>query len=126
MSFAWGARARGRTDGDGIMPRAEQQLGTPIPDRDDDFIAVPQRLQRRLVHAREAEIANLDDAAGIDEDVGRFQVPMDDAVCVQVGRAEEELMQEGFERREGDGDAERLVVVMDDLLCGRGARHVGW
>lgn len=98
------------------MPRPEQQLGTPIPDCHHDFIPIPQRLQRRLAYPRQAEIPNLDAPAGIHEDIRGLEVPMDDPVGVEVGCADEELVEEGFEGWVGDVYAECLVVVVDYLL----------
>lgn len=87
------------------MPPAQQQLGTPIPDRNDDLVALKQTLERVPSDPGEAEIADLDDAAGRDEDVGGLEVPVEDVVGVEVEDAVEELVEEGLERREGDGRA---------------------
>jgi hypothetical protein len=98
------------------MPRTEEQLGTPIPNRHDHFIPIPQWLQRGLADSRKAEIPDLYDSSAIDEDVCRLEIPMDDTVCVEVCCSDEELVQEGFERWYGDVDSECLVVMVDDLL----------
>jgi hypothetical protein len=98
------------------MPGTEEQLGTPIPDRHDYFIPVPQWLQRSLADSRKAEVPDLDDSSAIDEDIRGFEVPMDDTVGVEVCCSDEELVEEGFERWYGDVDSEGLVVMVDDLL----------
>lgn len=43
---------------------------------------------------------------------------MEDVVGVEVGDADEELVEEGFEDAGGDGLADGLGVVVDDLLQG--------
>jgi hypothetical protein len=53
-----------------------------------------------LVQPSETEIANLDLTFLCDEDVGRFEVAVDDPVVVQVADAVEELPQERLEHAE--------------------------
>lgn len=98
------------------MSPSEQQLWTSVPDRHDDFVPLPERLQRVPTDSGETEISDFDDSSRGDEDVGWFEISMEDVVGVQVEDPVDQLVEQGFERREGERGAEGLGVVMDDLL----------
>ena len=103
-------------DGLVVVLRAEEELGRAVPDRDDDLVAGGERLEGLVREPGEPEVPDFDDAGGGDEDVGGLEVAVDDVRVVQVEQAVEELVAEGFEDVWGDGGAEGLGVVVDELL----------
>mmetsp|Transcript_17886 Transcript_17886/g.37996 ORF Transcript_17886/g.37996 Transcript_17886/m.37996 type:complete len:263 (+) Transcript_17886:1474-2262(+) len=50
-------------------------------------------LERYIQHARRREIAELDDALGIDKDIVRLQVPVHDPLVVHIGEPREQLVE---------------------------------
>lgn len=108
------------------MPRSQQQLRRAIPNGDDDFITLPKRLQRISPDASETQVANLDDALGGDEDVGRLEIAVEDVMRVEVEDAVEKLVEERFERWRWEREADRLRVVVNDLLWTAGGKEGRW
>lgn len=83
------------------MSPSQQQLRTPVPDRHNDLVPLPQRLQRVPAHPRQTQITNLDDSRGGDEDVCGFQVAVEDVVGVEVEDAVDELVEKRLQGGEG-------------------------
>ena len=83
------------------MPAPQQQLRTSVPDRHNDLVPLPQRLQRVPAHPRQTQITNLDDSRGGDEDVCGFQVAVEDVVGVEVEDAVDELVEKRLQGGEG-------------------------
>ena len=73
------------------MAAPQQELGGPVPDRHDDFIARVEGVERGAEEAGEAEIADADRARGGEHDVGGFEIAVEDPVAVEVVQAVEEL-----------------------------------
>lgn len=67
------------------MLAPQYQLWRPIPDSHHDLVTSEQpSLRQRLVpQSRQPQISNLDDSGRGDEDIGGFQVSMEDEVGVQ-------------------------------------------
>jgi hypothetical protein len=104
-----------KIDAGGVVPGAQQQVRRAVPDGHDDLVRAVEGLKGPSVDPSEAEVADLDIALVRDEDVGGFEVAVDDPVVVQVGDAVEELPEQCLEDGNGDGCAVCGVVV-DDLL----------
>ena len=87
------------------MLRTENELRGAIPNRDDDLVAAKKTaLSEGLVpQTRKAQVANFDYAGGCNEDIGGFQVSMEDKVGVQEVNTLKELMEETTESEGGDG-----------------------
>ena len=79
-------------DGGRVVSASEQQFGGTVPDCHDDFIAGEEGVQGLEEEAREAEVADLDAAAGGHHDVCGFQVAVYDPVLVEVEQAGEQLV----------------------------------
>lgn len=81
-------------DGGRVAGGAEEELGGAVPEGDDEGGEV---LRGRVADvARHAEVGNLEAAAVGEEEVGGFEVPVEDVVRVEVGEAGGELEEEGF------------------------------
>ena len=75
------------------MPRTHQKFRGTIPDGDDDFVAGVECGGRGAKEAGQAEIADGEEAAGGEHDVGGFEVAVEDVGSVEVVGAEEELVE---------------------------------
>jgi hypothetical protein len=73
-------------------------------------------LERLVYQARETQVADFDDALGVDEDVRGLEVPVEDVARVQVYEPIEELVNERFKNRLCDCGSQRRGVVLDYLL----------
>ena len=100
----------------GVLLEREHDLGGAVPPRRDVFGHEP-RLGARglggLDGPRQPEVAHLEIAVGVEEEVRGFEIAVDD-----VGRVE------GFERAEGLV-YKVLRVVVGEVLCADDAVHVG-
>ena len=71
------------------------------------------------MESREAEIGNLDLSAVVHEEVGGFEVAVEDPVGVEVGGCGEELVEDGFEFGGEEGlvhfFGEGFEVVFDEV-----------
>ena len=87
------------------MLRTENELRGAIPNRNYDLVAAKETaLSEGLVpQTRQAQVANFDHAGGCDEDIGGFQVSMEDKVGVQEVDTLKELVEETTESESGDG-----------------------
>jgi len=95
---------------------AEEEFWCTIPYGDDDLVTCKEGLQGLIDETSQTEIANLDDARGGDKDVRGFEVAVEDMGGMEVEEAVEKLVSEGFEKSGGDGGAEGLGVMVDELL----------
>mmetsp|Transcript_73848 Transcript_73848/g.225858 ORF Transcript_73848/g.225858 Transcript_73848/m.225858 type:complete len:298 (-) Transcript_73848:290-1183(-) len=91
-----GEDAADRPDVDGarVVGPGAQHLGRPVPPRAD---VLRHRAHPALVgeaHARQAEVADLQVAIAVDEQIARLQVPVDDLRRVHVLHAPQDLVQE--------------------------------
>ena len=68
--------------------------------------------------ARDPEVGDLDDALGVDDDVVRLDVPVDDAVAVRIAERGEDLP------RVGDRDGHRAEPARADQLLERATLDV--
>ena len=103
-------------DGLVVVFGTEQELGCAVPDGDDDFVPSEERLERLVRQASETQVSDLDDAARGDENVGRFEIAVDDVGIVEVEKAVEELVGQRLENGRVDTIPYGLGVVMNDLL----------
>ena len=90
--------------GFGVALEREHNLWSTVPSCSDVFRHVPSILlgvDRET--SREAEIANLQLAIGIDEQVSRLQVTMEDIGRVDVFQSTQNLVDKGLEVGVGEG-----------------------
>lgn len=66
------------------MFRSKQQLGCAIPNRDHHFVSSKEGLERFIGKTSETEVTDFDDALVGDEDVGGFEITMDDVGLMEV------------------------------------------
>ena len=116
------------------MSSAEKEFRRSIPDRDDDLresdqrnlqelhletdlVRCVERLQWLLIQPRESEITNLDLSGRSDEDVGGFEIAMNNPIVVEIGDSVEQLPEQRFEHWNRESSPCRRVM-MNDLLCG--------
>ncbi len=101
-------------DGGGVVG-VEQDLGRPVPERDDD--GRQDRAER--VQAGEAKVGQLDHAVRRHEYVLRLQVPVDDAVAVEEVHSADDLEEQVLQKKE---------TKMRELItsCQSGTRAQGW
>jgi hypothetical protein len=88
-----------------VGSRAEQDVGSSVPERDD---LVRERVDGDTERARETEIGKLEFTLFVDEQVLRLEVAVQDAVVVAKGGALQELPHEGTD----DGRFERSPVAV--------------
>jgi hypothetical protein len=84
----------------GVALKAEHNFGSTIPSSGDIFRHVPGVLfwiHRKA--SRQAEIANFKLAVGIDQQISRFEVAVQDISGVNVLQAAKDLVDEGLEMR---------------------------
>jgi hypothetical protein len=82
----------------GVVLEAEHDLGRAVPPRRDILSHVPSILLRvDREAARQAKIANLELAIGIDEQVARLQVAVQHVGRVDILEAAQDLVDEGLE-----------------------------
>lgn len=81
-------------DGLVVVLRTQQQLWGTVPYRDDHLVAQEKRLQWLMGETREAEVTDLDDPGGGDENVGGLEVAVDDMRLVEVQEPVDELVGE--------------------------------
>ena len=77
-----------------VMLRAQEQFRCAIPDGDDDLVACEEWLEGLVDQARKPKVSDLHDAIRGDQDVGRLQVAVQDAVRVAVEQARVQLVRE--------------------------------
>lgn len=79
------------------MSSAKKEFRCSVPECDDNWIEVCQRLERVVEETREAHVGYLDSAAlaalAHDQNVGRFEIAMEDPVGVQIVDAVEYLIE---------------------------------
>ena len=69
-------------DGGRVVFGAEEQVGRPVPDRDDDLIAGVQGGKGFVEYAGEAEVADSDGSRRSDHYIRWFEIPVYDPVSV--------------------------------------------
>lgn len=74
------------------MFSAHKQFWCTVPDRHDDLVSSKEWLERLIYKTRESEVTYFHDASTRDENVGWFQVTMQDVRGVQVYETVEELV----------------------------------
>jgi hypothetical protein len=65
---------------------------------------------------RQPKVANLDSSGPADEDIGRFDVAVDQVIVVQVREALEELERSRFNHGERDEGFAGAGVLFDEVL----------
>ena len=105
-----------QVDGGRVVSAAEEELGRAVPDRHYDFVAAEEGVKGFVEEAREPQVADADFSARGHHYVGRFEVPVEHPVAVQVVQAVEELEEHGFYGRGGDGVPVRGGAVVLDYL----------
>ena len=117
-----------------VVRRAEQQLGRPVPERDDP-VGVRHGLRLRVVDLLgEAEVRDLQVAEVVDQEVRALDVAVDDLLLVQVLQPDEQLPGEVLDVAARQADAavhqdarkivghvlephrDRVLVGHDDLV----------
>jgi hypothetical protein len=58
------------------MFRTHEKFGCSVPNGDDNFVSCKQWLERFVNESGQAQVSDLDDAVGSDEDVGGFEIAM--------------------------------------------------
>lgn len=97
------------------MSASEEEFRGSVPYCDDDFVAGEERVEGFVEEAGETEVADADGATGRYENVGWFEVAVEDPICVEVEEAVQELEEDGADHTGLDCVALRLGVVVDDL-----------
>ena len=96
---------------------AEQEFGRAVPERDDELGEVARR--RVAGEAGGAEVRELDAAGVGEQDVGGFEVAVQDPAAVQEGQGRGDLEHERFGLGQEPGRVHGLVqrheVVLDEL-----------
>ena len=69
-----------------------------------------------MCETSEAKVADFDDARRSDEDIGWFQVAVDNMGLMQIEETIQKLVRQRLEHGGGDGGAEGLSMMMNDLL----------
>jgi hypothetical protein len=96
----------------------KDELGGTVPNSHNDLVATKEAAlgQRLVPETRKTQVTDLDHSARRHKNVGRLEVTMKHKVGVQKVQATKKLVQQAAECRRWDGSADRLGVVMDDLL----------
>jgi len=88
---------------------AKEQLGRAIPQRHDDRRVIAERV---AVRPSETKVGNLQDALVVHQNVGRFEVAVDDPVLMEILHAEQQLLQDTLDL----GSREGLSHILQNIF----------
>lgn len=74
------------------MFRTKQELWCTIPNSNNDLVAGEQGLEGFMSESRETEVADFNDTLVSDEDIGGFEVTVNDVCLMEVEETVEELI----------------------------------